>query len=128
MTALSYVPIVLSLLLLGAHFLRDDATALVIAALALCALLLVRRPWAARTVQLALVAGSLEWLRTLLVIALQRQHAGLPWLRMAMIIGTVAALALLAAWLFQTARLGRIYGLRARDDALSARTRARRDT
>jgi hypothetical protein len=79
-------------------------------------------------VQLALVAGSLEWLRTLLVIAVQRQHAGLPWLRMAMIIGTVAALALLAAWLFQTARLGRIYGLRARDDALSARTRARRDT
>ena len=117
MTALSYAPIVLSLLLLGAHFLRGDAAALVTATLALGALLFVRRPWAARTVQVALVAGSLEWLRTLLVIALQRQHAGLPWLRMALILGTVAALALLAAWLFQTARLGRIYGLRGREDA-----------
>jgi hypothetical protein len=110
-TVLLYLPIVLSLLLLGAHFLRDGATAFVAAGLALGALLFVRRPWAARVVQVALVAGCLEWLRTLMVIALQRQHAGLPWLRMALILGAVAALAALAAWLLQTPRLGRIYGL-----------------
>ena len=117
MTALVYLPIVLSLLLLAAHFLRDGAVALVAGSLALGALLFVRRPWVARTVQIALVAGSLEWLRTLLVLALQRQQAGLPWLRMALIVGAVAALALFAAWLFQAERLGRIYGLRVPDRA-----------
>jgi presenilin-like A22 family membrane protease len=107
-----YLPIVLSLLLLGAHFLRDDVTPLVVVAIALCGLLFVRRPWAARTTQLALLAGGVEWLRTLMTLVLQRQHAGLPWLRMALILGAVTALAWLAAWLFQTARLGRIYRLR----------------
>ena len=116
MTALMYVPIVLSLLMLGAHFLRDGVMPLVIAALALCGLLFVRRPWAARAVQLALLAGGLEWLRTLMTLVLQRQHAHLPWLRMALILGAVTALAWLAAWLFQTARLGRIYRLRGTRD------------
>jgi hypothetical protein len=111
MTLLLHLPAALSLLLLGAHFLRDDAMALVAACLALCGLLLVARPWAARVLQAALVLGALEWLRTLTVIALQRQHAGAPWLRMAMILGAVAALALVAAWLFQTPRLRRRYGL-----------------
>ena len=71
------------------------------------------RAWAARVLQAALVLGVLEWLRTLTVLAVQRQHAGLPWLRMALILGAVAALALVAAWLFQTPRLARRFGLAA---------------
>ena len=59
----------------------------------------------------ALVLGALEWLRTLTVLAMQRQHAGIPWLRMAIILGVVAALALVAAWLFQTPRLAQRFGL-----------------
>jgi hypothetical protein len=111
MTFLLHLPAALSLLLLGAHFLRVDAMALVAVCIALCGLLLVARPWAARLVQAALVLGALEWLRTLIVLALQRQHAELPWLRMALILGAVAAIALVAAWLFQTPRLARRYGL-----------------
>ncbi len=111
MTALLHLPILISLLLLGAHFLRDGATILVAACAGLSLLLLVARPWSARVLQLALVIGSLEWLRTLTVLALQRQHAGVPWLRMAVILGVVAALTLLAAWLFQTPRLARRFGL-----------------
>ena len=107
MTFLLHLPAALSLLLLSAHFLRVDAMMLVAVCIALCGLLLVARPWAARAVQAALVLGALEWLRTLAVLAMQRQHAGLPWLRMALILGAVAALALIAAWLFQTTRLAR---------------------
>jgi hypothetical protein len=111
MTLLLHLPAALSLLLLGPHFLRVDAMAPVAVCIALCGLLLVTRPWAARMVQAALVIGALEWLRTLAVLAMQRQHAGLPWLRMALILGAVAALALIAAWLFQTTRLARRFGL-----------------
>ena len=111
MSFLLHLPAVLSLLLLGAHFLRVDAMALVAVCVALCGLLFVPRPWAARVLQAALALGALEWLRTLTVLALQRQHAGVPWLRMAVILGAVAALALVAAWLFQTRRLARRYGL-----------------
>ena len=114
MTFLLHLPAALSLLLLGAHFLRVDAMVLVAVCLALCGLLLVARPWAARVVQAALVLGALEWLRTLTVLAMQRQHAGIPWLRMAVILGVVAALALLAAWLFQTPRLAQRFGLGSR--------------
>ena len=112
MTFLLHLPAALSLLLLGAHFLRVDAMTLVAVCVALCGLLLVSRPWAARVLQTALVLGALEWLRTLTVLALQRQHAGAPWLRMAVILGIVAALALVAAWLFQTPRLARRFGVR----------------
>jgi hypothetical protein len=111
MTFLLHLPAALSLLLLGAHFLRVDAMTLVAVCIALCGLLLVARPWAARVIQAALVLGTLEWLRTLTVLAMQRQHAGLPWLRMAIILGVVAALALIAAWLLQTPRLRRRFGL-----------------
>ena len=114
MTFLLHLPAALSLLLLAAHFLRVDAMALVAGCIALCGLLLVARPWAARLLQAALVLGALEWLRTLTVLAMQRQHAGLPWLRMAAILGAVAALALCAAWLFQTPRLAQRFGLGSR--------------
>ncbi len=116
MTFLLILPAVLSLLLLGAHFLRDGVVVLVAACAGLCLLLLIARPWVARVVQAALVLGSLEWIRTLVVLALQRQHAGLPWLRMAVILGAVAALALLAAWLFQRPRLAARYGIGAKHE------------
>jgi hypothetical protein len=58
LTALRLAPAVLSLLVLAAHFLRAGSVALVGVSLALAALLAVRRPWAARTVQAALIVGA----------------------------------------------------------------------
>ena len=99
MTALRLVPVALALLVLGAHFLRAGNLAMVAADLAVVALLFVRRPWAARAVQLALGLGALEWLRTLMLLAEERRTAGVPYLRMTLILGSVAlatALSLLA--------------------------------
>ena len=65
----------LSAVLLAAHFYRADQLALAVASLALIALLAVPRRWAARAVQVALVLGALEWLRTLAAIAAKKTVA-----------------------------------------------------
>lgn len=90
-----------ALLLLAAHFYRADWMPLALLSAALTLLLAVPRPWAARTLQLALVLGTLEWLRTLAAFAAMRMAVGQPYLRLALILGTVAAVTLLAAWAFQ---------------------------
>jgi len=108
--AAQLIPVVLSLLVLAAHFLRDGSLPLTAVTLALLGLLAVRRRWSARIVQVVLVLGALEWIRTLVVLASYRADAGQPVLRMGIILGVVAAFTLFSAWMFQTATLRRVYG------------------
>jgi hypothetical protein len=108
MNALRLIPIVVALLVIGAHFYRADLDAGVAVSVALLFLLFVRKPWAARAVQAGLVLGALEWLRTLAAFAGVRLAMGQPYARMVLILGTVALLTALAALLFETR------GLRAR--------------
>lgn len=91
----------IALLLLAAHFYRAGLLLPALLSAALLALLAVPRPWAARTLQIALVLGAFEWLRTLAVFAAERLSLGQPWLRLVLILGTVAAVTLAAAWIFQ---------------------------
>ena len=92
------LPVVLSALLLAAHFYRSRSLALVAVSLALPLLLLVRERWSARVVQAGLVLGALEWVRTLAFFAGQRMEVGRPWGRLAVILGVVAALTALSAF------------------------------
>ena len=64
-TFLRALPVVLSALVLAAHFFRSRQLPLVAVSLALPLLLLVRERWSARVVQAGLVLGALEWVRTL---------------------------------------------------------------
>lgn len=91
----------LALLLLAAHFYRADGLPLAVLSVALVSLLAVPRPWAARILQAALVLGAVEWLRTLAAFAAMRVAVGQPYLRLAVILGAVAAFTLVAAWMFQ---------------------------
>ncbi len=116
MTALQLLPVVVSLLLLGAHFLRSGNLVLVALALVLVGLLGVRRRWAARLVQVALVLGALEWARTLVVLVAWRSEAGRPVTRLAVILGSVTLLTVLSALVFRTERLRRVYKLDPRPD------------
>ena len=109
MTTLFYVPVVLSLAALGAHFLRYGSEIGVAVALLLLGLLFVRRPWAPRVVQAALVLGTVEWLHTLYRLAEIRAMHGQPATRMVVILGSVAIVTLGSALLFETRRLKRIY-------------------
>jgi hypothetical protein len=112
-TALLLAPAGLSLLILGAHFLRAVHPVLMVAALALLALLFVRRRWAARSVQAALLLGALEWVRTTLVLTGERASMGRPFGRMVVILGAVAAGCALSALLFRAARVRHWFGMRA---------------
>jgi len=90
-----------ALLLLAAHFYRAEQMVLAGLSAALTLLLAVPRAWAARTLQAALVFGTVEWLRTLATFAATRVAVGQPYLRLALILGAVAAFTLFAAWTFQ---------------------------
>lgn len=105
------LPVVLSLAVLGAHFLRYGSSIGVLAALLLIALLFLRRPWVARVMQVVLVLGMLEWLRTMYELGHMRALQGQPYGRMLVILGIVAAVTLCSALLFQSKTLKTMYGL-----------------
>lgn len=90
--------IILSCILVAAHFLRSGSWLLVILCLALPLLLLLHQTWSARLMQGFLALAGIEWIRTLWAIAQERQATDRPWLRMAIILGTVAFVTLLSAW------------------------------
>lgn len=89
----------LALLLLAAHFLRAALFPLAALSLGSIALLFVRRRWARRVLRVALLVGALEWLRAAWTLASHRAASGQPYFRMLVILGAVAAVTLLAAWL-----------------------------
>ena len=102
--------IILSFLVLGAHFLRVGALPLVALSLFLPFLLLLSpRPWVARVLQVALVLAGLEWLRTMFTLIAGRQASGDPWVRMAVILGVVALMAFVSAATFQLRPLRDFY-------------------
>jgi len=109
MIALQLVPVVLSLIVLGAHFFRAGNLFMIFAVLCLLGLLAVRRVWAARIVQVALVLGAIEWVRTLVSLAGQRSRAGEPVVRLILILGSVALVTGLAALMFSAGPLREKY-------------------
>lgn len=108
---LIYVPVVLSLVVLGAHFMRYGNSVGVVGSLVLIALLIVHRPWVARLLQVILVLGALEWVHTIYELVQVRASQGEPFTRMVVILGVVAAVTFLSALLFQTPTLKKTYRL-----------------
>lgn len=112
--ALLLTPPILAMVLLAAHFLRFAAWPLVLLCLALPFVLFARRTWAVRVVELALLIGAVSWASTTFRLVEQRMHMGQPYLRMALILGGVAAFTLLAIVFLETPALKR--SLRRRDN------------
>ena len=108
-TVLPLTPAVVSLLLLAAHFLRAGRLGLMTISLLLLSLIAIRRPAAGLILQMALILGALEWLRTLWSVAGARMDAGRPWARFALILGMVILVHLLAALLLRSHALRRWY-------------------
>ena len=90
MSILQLAPIILSALVLGAHFLRSGPFLFVILSFLFPAILFIKRAWAARLVQIMLLFGMFEWIRTLFNLIAERQLLGEPWGRLAIILGLVA--------------------------------------
>ena len=117
MNVVRLIPVILSAFLLAAHFLRMESIPLVALALLVPFVLLIRRPWAARVVQIALMIGAIEWVRTLLMLVARRQAEGEPWTRLAVILGAVAVFTLASVLPFSSSKpIRRRYGLDAPDE------------
>ncbi len=109
MIALLLLPPVLSVLVLAAHFLRTGDFLVVAALLALIPLLFVRARWVVRVAVGTLWLGSAVWVYTAARFTLERLRFGMPWLRMVLILGGVAAFTALSSLVFRTVRLREWY-------------------
>jgi len=96
------LPALLSLLLLAASALRRGEWGLTAALAALCLLAFTRRDWLRPVLMAALAWGVLVWFDTTRTLVHFRLMAGLPWLRLALIMGGVTALNLAALGLLNT--------------------------
>ncbi len=103
------LPVLVSFLLLAAHFSRNDVAPLTVASLVLPFLLLVRRPWVPRLFQILLVLAGVEWLRTTAVLVARRQAAGESWTRLALVLGAVALFTACSGLVFRNRKLSRRY-------------------
>ena len=110
MNVLRLLPVILSFLLLAAHFYRAGQVILAGISLAIPFLLFLKERWVVGGIQIALVLGSLEWLRTLVGFAQQRIEFGQPWTRLAIILGGVALLTALSALVFRNKILRSRFG------------------
>lgn len=110
-TFLWLLPVIVSMLLIGAHFLRSGSLVLVAVSLMLLLVLLIRHPLAARLLQLALLLATVEWVRTAFVFIMARAAAGLPWVRLAWILGAVAGVSAAAIFVFCSKTLKERYRL-----------------
>lgn len=100
---------VLSLLLAAAHYLRWGEVGLSLSSMVMAGLLFWPRQWMRRMTQILLLAAAAIWGMTLNELVGMRMAFGLPWLRLAIIVGLVAGLTALSAGLLQSARIGRWY-------------------
>ena len=101
MMFLRLLPVLLSAILMAAHLSRHGAPLLALVALVLPAVLLVRRPWVPRVMQVALVLAALEWVRTGVALGRERLALGEPWARMAVILIAVATVTAASALIFR---------------------------
>lgn len=106
---LRLLPVILSALLLAAHFLRRETYLPALLILALLLILFVRKSWALRLWQAILGLGALVWIDTALAALRMRQAAGLPWMRMAAIMAAVTLLAIFSALWLENPRIKTFY-------------------
>ena len=97
----------LCIIVLAAHFLRERNFALLLISLLSAPFVFVRKRWAVRGMQLFFILASFEWIRTTVVLAMERKVLGLPWMRMAVILGSVALLTLTSARIVNRTDLNR---------------------
>ncbi len=109
MNFLRLVPVILSTLVLGAHFFRGGNLLVLAVVVGFLVLLLVRRSWVAWAYQALLLFGAAEWIRTLVEIMRRRQAMGEPWTRMAIILGVVAVITAASALVFRSRALRERY-------------------
>ncbi len=111
MNIVRLIPVFMSFLLIAAHFQRAGSSYLAIFCLLGPLLLLFTRSWSVRIVQGLMYISALEWLRTLYFLINMRLDAGLPWGRLALILGGVALFTALSTLIFRHPAISKKYNL-----------------
>ena len=110
------LPVIISFLLLGAHFYRAGAGIVAGVCAAFPLLLFLRQWWVPRLFQILLVLGALEWLRTLYAFATIRIALEQPWTRLAFILGAVALFTAFSGLVFRSRALKSWYRTEKRNE------------
>jgi heme/copper-type cytochrome/quinol oxidase subunit 4 len=103
------LPVILSFLLLAAHFLRYGQYPLIAFSLLIPLLLFLKKKWVPRVIQVSLALGAAEWLRTMYFFVQVRQKMEMDWQRLAIILSLVALFTLLSGLVFLNKKLKRRY-------------------
>jgi len=111
MNLLRLFPVILSFGLLAAHFSRANLFPLVIVSILIPFLLLIRKAWVARSIQVLLLLGAAEWIRAMFGYIEVRKAVGEDWTRLAIILLTVAVLTACAGLVFRSKSLRKRYFL-----------------
>ncbi len=111
MNFLRLLPVIFSFGLLAAHFSRANMFPLVIVSLALPLLLLIKKAWVARSIQVLLLLGAAEWIRSMFGYIGIRKEIGEDWTRLAVILVAVALLTACAGLVFRGKSLKKRYQL-----------------
>ncbi len=114
LTAIQLFPLVLSLLLLSAHFLRYGYIPLVISILLFPIILIFKKPAAARATQIILLLGTVEWIRTTVSTIIFREHIQQSWGRYLIIMASVALFTFISVFVFFSKNLKMRYRLNER--------------
>ena len=109
MVVICACPVILSFLLLAAHFLRGGPLVAVAPCLLAPLLLIPKRRWADLIVQGLLITGTGIWVATALSIVEKRHTLGQPAFRSALILSAVAAFTLVSALVFYLPPMRRRY-------------------
>jgi len=108
--ALRLTPVLISTFFLAAHFFRARNFPLLAIVVGVAVILAIRRRWVPRVVQIALIAGGAEWIRTTIALASARDAAGESWIRLVAILGAVALFTMCSGLVFRLPRLRERYG------------------
>jgi len=109
LNSLLYLPPVLACLLMAVHHFRGAEPGLIGLWVTVPFALLLKRRWADKAVQLVLVGGALEWALTVDRIIEVRQLIGLPYQRMALILGGIALFTALSGLILETRRRKQVF-------------------
>ena len=99
MNILTYIITVLCLINGGAHFYREGNYVLAILSLHLPMLLVIKKKWAYPALAVILALLSIVWISTGYNIYSVRIALGMPYLRMLIILLSVAAINIFGGWL-----------------------------
>ena len=105
------LPVILSMFILSAHFLRYYNMVEVAICIGLPFLLFIRRKYIVWILQAGLLVAVGVWITTVMNLVEMRQHLGAAWMRMAFILGGVILFTLASAFVFYMKTLKARYGL-----------------